>query len=206
MRRQLDLRFKAPIIRSFLFTGTLALLTFSSPSALLASETDSVSSQAQTSAVTNVPEARSGKSIKTLFSDVSQYIGIRYRFGGQTPSGFDCSGFVRYMFGKVFDMQLPRTSREMSSIGTRVPFCDLKPGDLVFFRNKRNQINHVGIFVGDGTFVHSSLSRGITSDRLHEKYFETRFAAAVRILDLPADKQPTDVEQLVKELIDTGKS
>lgn len=204
MRRQLDLLNKAPIIRSFLFLGTLSLLTFSSPSALLASESEMVSVTTSVSSDASVPEAKSGKSIKTLFSDVSQYIGTRYRFGGQTPSGFDCSGFVKYMFGKVFDMQLPRTSREMSSIGTQVPLNDLKPGDLVFFRNKRNQINHVGIFVGDGTFVHSSLSRGITRDQLHEKYFETRLASAVRILNQPTEKQPSEIEQLLLELNDKG--
>jgi cell wall-associated NlpC family hydrolase len=144
------------------------------------------------------PVKQSGESIKTLFTDIRQYLGIRYRFGGQTPAGFDCSGFVRFMFGKVFDMKLPRSSREMSTIGTRVQREELRPGDLVFFQNGHH-INHVGIFVGNGAFVHSSLSRGITRDNLNENYFNHRFAGAVRLLDVPQETLQSDIEKLIEE-------
>lgn len=130
--------------------------------------------------------------MKSFFNDVTQYFGTRYRSGGQSPAGFDCSGFVRFMFGKVFNMQLPRSSREMSAIGNKINRSDLQPGDLVFFQTKNRRINHVGIFIGNDTFVHSSLSKGITENKLQENYFEKRFAGAVRLLDLFPDKLPAN--------------
>lgn len=104
------------------------------------------------------------------------------------------------MFGRVFDMQLPRSSREMSSIGTRIKRSNLEPGDLVFFRNGKGRINHVGIFVGNDSFVHSSLSKGITRDRLNEKYFDRRFAGAVRLLDIPQENiNPANFEGFAED-------
>jgi len=120
-----------------------------------------------------------------FFKNVTQYFGTRYRSGGQTPAGFDCSGFVRFMYDKVFNMTLPRSSREMSVLGQRVSKEELQPGDLVFFNLKSKHIDHVGIFIGNDTFVHSSLSKGITENQLKQKYFDKQFAGAVRLLELP---------------------
>jgi len=113
---------------------------------------------------------------------------------------------VRFMFGKVFEMQLPRSSREMSSIGTKVDRNELRPGDLVFFRNARNRINHVGIFVGNGLFVHSSLSKGITSDRLDEHYYDQRFATGVRVLNQSDQQLPKDLDQLIRGTEEGGEA
>jgi cell wall-associated NlpC family hydrolase len=146
-------------------------------------------------AVTRQTDAPSSR-MSALFSDVRQYFGIRYRFGGTTPAGFDCSGFVQFMFSKVFNMQLPRSSKEMSALGIKVGRSELKPGDLVFFRNGRNRINHVGIFIGNNTFIHSSLSRGITRTSLSENYFDKRFATGVRILDFMDDKASQAFENI----------
>jgi cell wall-associated NlpC family hydrolase len=122
--------------------------------------------------------------MRSFFSDVRQFFGIRYRFGGQSTEGFDCSGFVRFMYDRVFNTKLPRTSIEMAGIGQKVERSELKPGDLVFFQTRGgNRISHVGIFVGNDTFVHSSVSRGITEDRLQQNYYDKRFAGAVRVLD-----------------------
>ena len=150
------------------------------------------------------PVRHSAASIQNLFGDIKQYLGIRYRFGGTTPSGFDCSGFVKYMFSRSLDMELPRSSKEMSAIGTKVQRSELKPGDLVFFRNAKNRINHVGIFVGNDTFVHSSLSRGITRDKLNESYFDKRFATGVRILDIPEKQIQMEIDKLLKENDENG--
>jgi hypothetical protein len=129
-------------------------------------------------------------SMKRFFDNVGQYFGIRYRFGGQTPAGFDCSGFVRFMYNKAFNMHLPRSSREMSAIGNKISKNELQPGDLVFFQTRGQQINHVGIYIGNDTFVHSSLSKGIAEDKLKFQYYEKRFAGAVRLLDLSNDQAP----------------
>ena len=130
----------------------------------------------------------SSGSMQTLFNGVRQYFGTHYRFGGESPAGFDCSGFVRFMFGKTFNMQLPRSSREMASIGNRVEKNELQPGDLVFFQTKGRRINHVGIFIGNDTFVHSSLTKGITEDKLKQNYYEKRFAGGVRLPGLPPEQ------------------
>ena len=129
-------------------------------------------------------------SMQKFFSNVCQYFGTRYQFGGQTPRGFDCSGFVRFMYDKVFNMHLPRSSKEMSAIGNKVNMNELQPGDLVFFQTKDQRINHVGIFIGNDTFVHSSLTKGITEDKLKLTYYGKRFAGAVRLLDPIKDKLP----------------
>jgi cell wall-associated NlpC family hydrolase len=150
------------------------------------------------------PVRHSAASVQNLFTDVKQYLGIRYRFGGQTPSGFDCSGFVKFMFSRSLDMELPRSSTEMSAIGTKVQRSELKPGDLVFFRNAKNRINHVGIFVGNNIFVHSSLSRGITRDNLNESYFNSRFATGVRVIDVPEKQMQQEIESLLRDYDENG--
>jgi cell wall-associated NlpC family hydrolase len=121
--------------------------------------------------------------MQDFFRNVCRYFTTKYRWGGQNPSGFDCSGFVRFMYDKAFNMQLPRSAREMAAIGSKVQRQELKPGDLVFFCTKGSAINHVGIFIGADTFIHSSLSKGITEDQLRENYYDKRFAGAVRLLD-----------------------
>jgi cell wall-associated NlpC family hydrolase len=149
------------------------------------------------------PVLKSTTGFQNLFSDIKQYLGIHYRFGGTTPAGFDCSGFVRYMFNKSLDIELPHSSREMATMGTRVDRSELRPGDLVFFGSSKNRINHVGIFIGDNTFIHSSRSKGITRDTLSESYYNKRFATAVRILDLPEnDASPMDMELWLDTVLD----
>jgi hypothetical protein len=131
--------------------------------------------------------------MKTFFNDVTKYFGTRYRWGGKTPAGFDCSGFVGFMYDKVFNMHLPRTSREMSAIGTKVDKDQLQPGDLVFFQSRGRGINHVGIFIGENSFVHSSTSRGVVEEQLKQNFYEKQFVGAVRLLELPVDKIPVTV-------------
>jgi lipoprotein Spr len=103
------------------------------------------------------------------------------------------------MINKELDVNLPHSSREMASMGTRIDRSDLRPGDLVFFKNGKNRINHVGIFVGNDTFVHSSLSKGITRDTLNESYYSKRFATGVRILDIQGNHLPDDFTNLIDE-------
>ena len=149
--------------------------------------------QTTSSSVTSRPTSLTH--MRDFFSNVSQYFGTRYRLGGQTPAGFDCSGFVRFMFDKVFNMSLPRSSKEMSALGNKVSKDDLQPGDLVFFHSKSQRINHVGIFIGNDSFVHSSLTKGITEDQLKHEYYEKRFAGAVRLLEIPRSTFPAPQKQ-----------
>jgi cell wall-associated NlpC family hydrolase len=90
-----------------------------------------------------------------------QQIGTRYRFGGTTPKGgFDCSGFVRYVLAAL-QINLPRTAQQQSAIGSTIPkdTTSLRPGDLLTF-GKGNKVTHIGIYVGDGRYVHASPKAG----------------------------------------------
>lgn len=174
--------------RAFVFFSALAFqLTL--PATAFCELSAEVPVTAQTVQPPSQPHQTFGH-MKTFFNDVTKYFGTRYRWGGQTPAGFDCSGFVGFMYDKVFNMRLPRTSREMSAIGTKVDKDQLQPGDLVFFQTRGRGINHVGIFIGANTFVHSSLSRGVVEEQLKQNFYEKQFAGAVRILELPVNKLP----------------
>lgn len=111
----------------------------------------------------------------------------RYVFGGTSRSGFDCSGFTRFVLGRSAGVALPRTARDQYETGVHVSRSDLKPGDLVFFKNTyRRGISHVGIYVGNGKFVHAANTRrGVTTDSLDEPYYQHKFAGARRVVGRP---------------------
>jgi cell wall-associated NlpC family hydrolase len=114
-------------------------------------------------------------------------LGTPYKFGGNNPDkGLDCSGFVKHVYKESADLNLPRSAAEMSRLGEDVSQAELKPGDLVFFNTRRQPNSHVGIYAGDGTFVHASSSRTkqVTVSRINEKYWATRFNGARRVLPL----------------------
>lgn len=122
-----------------------------------------------------------GKPDKILQTALS-YKGVKYRFGGATPSGFDCSGFVMYVFNK-HGITLPRTADKQYEVGKKIRAkSDLKPGDLVFFETYEKGASHVGIYQGNGKFVHASSSRGVTVTPLSDTYFAPRYLGARRIL------------------------
>lgn len=121
-----------------------------------------------------------------LIENASENIGIRYRSGGTTKAGFDCSGFMCSTFG-AFDIKLPRTSREQSTVGVQVSAEEAKKGDLIFFKtNGRGQINHVGMVVevneGEIKFIHSSTSNGVIISSTKEKYYERNFSQINRVI------------------------
>ncbi len=112
-------------------------------------------------------------------------IGTPYRLGGRSPeSGLDCSGLVRHVYKQTYDIELPHNGRDMSRQGETVTREELRPGDLVFFNTLGRPFSHVGIYKGDGKFVHAS-SRGarrVTVSDMGNRYWATRFNGARRIL------------------------
>lgn len=111
-------------------------------------------------------------------------VGTPYRYGGNTPeSGFDCSGLVTYVFRDMLDLRLPRTSRELAQVqGPRISPNALAPSDLVFFGSKGN-VTHVGIYVGEGRFVHAPSTGGtVRLDRLDGHYWRDHYTGAKRVL------------------------
>jgi cell wall-associated NlpC family hydrolase len=128
------------------------------------------------------PEPQSSPS--SLAHAARHYLGRRYRYGGTSPSrGFDCSGFVHFLLSR-HGIRAPRTAAELFCMGTPVPRGQLRPGDLVFFRNtaRRRGITHVGIYIGDGKFIHaSSGARRVVVSSLSDPYYAKRFAGARRL-------------------------
>ena len=128
------------------------------------------------------PGTSSGDLAAAIIATGKKYIGVPYKWAGTTPKGFDCSGFVMYVFG-AHGITLPHNSRSMYAFGTSVSKKDLKPGDLVFFYgSNKTVINHVGIYIGNGQFIHSSSSKGITITGLESSYYVNHYYGAKRIL------------------------
>lgn len=116
-----------------------------------------------------------------IVNEAAKYKGIRYVFGGTTPNGFDCSGYVQYVF-KRFNARLTRTADTQAKEGVFVTQRQLKPGDLVFFSTYEPGASHVGIYAGNGKFWSATSSRGIWLCGLQEDYWRTRYYGARRVL------------------------
>ena len=112
----------------------------------------------------------------------AQYLNTPYKYGGATPAGFDCSGFTQYVYKHV-GVSLPRTAAAQAGAGTRVAKANLQPGDLVFFATDGGGIDHVGIYTGNGRFIHSSSPRsgGVIYTSLNDNYYAKSYTGATRI-------------------------
>ena len=127
------------------------------------------------------PDALSGASAAAIIATAKQYIGVPYVWGGSTPSGFDCSGFVQYVFAK-HGITLPRTSAQQYTAGTWVSKSNLQPGDLVFYNTSGSGVSHLGIYIGNGQFIHASSSKGVMISEMSNSYWSARYYGARRVL------------------------
>ena len=130
------------------------------------------------------PSALKGDSTtlaQKIITTGKKYIGVPYVWGGSTPNGFDCSGFVQYVF-RQHGISLPRTSAQQYTVGTAVSKNALIPGDLVFFNTSGSGVSHLGIYIGNGEFLHASTSKGVTISLLSNSYWAARYMGAKRVL------------------------
>jgi len=124
--------------------------------------------------------------VNNLVEKATDNIGVRYKAGGTTRSGFDCSGLVYTTFESE-DLKLPRSSYEQAKIGKIIPLNDAKKGDLIFFKtNKSRQINHVGLITevnsNEIKFVHSSTSKGVIISSTKEPYYKNAYEQINRVV------------------------
>lgn len=123
----------------------------------------------------------SGRNASSLVSYSKQFIGTPYVSGGSSPSGFDCSGFTSYVYSN-YGVSLPRTAASQAGVGIEVSRSELAPGDLVFF-NTYGGISHVGIYVGDNSFIHSTVPGDtVKISSMSSSYYSSRFVCARRVL------------------------
>ncbi|OIQ71511.1 murein DD-endopeptidase MepH precursor [mine drainage metagenome] len=138
-----------------------------------------------------------------LVVNALSFLGVRYHYGGDTArTGFDCSGFVRYVYQETLGTALPHNAASQSRVGEKITENQLRPGDLVFFNTLRRAFSHVGIYIGNGEFIHSPRSgQSVRIESLDSPYWSKRFDGARRIVTGPNaqvaqdDTPPPSVDQ-----------
>ena len=123
--------------------------------------------------------SRGLSSAVNLINNAYKFIGTPYVYGACGPNTFDCSGFTKYVYS-MLGISIPRTSQTQYGYGTVIGKENLKIGDLVFF-NTYSYHGHVGIYIGNGDFIHASSSRGVMVSSLQSGYYNTRYAGATRV-------------------------
>jgi cell wall-associated NlpC family hydrolase len=120
---------------------------------------------------------------KAVIQTALSLLGTPYRFGGTTPQGFDCTGFINYVYRHSVDIVLPRESHNLIRAGKPISATDLQPADLVYFKIERQKPLHVGIYIGNGKFIHAPSSKGrVNIQSLGMDYWRDRFIAARRVI------------------------
>jgi cell wall-associated NlpC family hydrolase len=128
-----------------------------------------------------VSEATSSKA-SAIINTAKSLLGVPYVWGGASPSGVDCSGFIQYVFGKN-GISMPRTAADQYKVGTSISKGDLRPGDLVFFETYKPGASHVGIYLGSGSFIHASSGKGeVTISNLSSSYYTSHYLGSRRVI------------------------
>lgn len=131
------------------------------------------------------------------------FLGVPYRRGGNSAeTGFDCSGFVRAMYEQTIGLALPRKADQQAAATEKIDRADLQPGDLVFFNTLRRAFSHVGIYVGEGKFIHSPRSGAeVRVEDMGGSYWKRRFDGARRVSHSPKSAPPTPLPSTATESI-----
>jgi len=133
-----------------------------------------------------------GDKTDKMLGQAMNLLGVPYKRGGSAAeTGFDCSGFVRHLYETSIGRLLPRRSDEQAAVTDKIDRSELNPGDLVFFNTMRRTFSHVGIYIGDGKFIHSpSAGKSVRVDDLRAAYWTKRFTGARRVQE-PASTEVT---------------
>lgn len=116
-----------------------------------------------------------------LLKAMANWKGVPYKYGGNTKSGTDCSGFVSSLYKEVYGKQLHRSSKDMVKDVRFIPKKDLQAGDLLFFKINSNKITHVGIYIADNKFIHATTRNGVMVNDLDQKYYAESYYKSGRV-------------------------
>ncbi len=117
-----------------------------------------------------------------LYYEVFDWIGTHYKYAGKTKKGIDCSGFVSEMYRCAYCIDLQGGSRDIWPLVKQVEKTDLQEGDILFFKIKKGQISHVGVYLGNNKFAHASVGNGVIISDLNEDYYKKRFYKGGRLI------------------------
>ena len=170
-------------LKTILFAGTIVALSMPSAANPAWTVTDGAIGVVQAPTERNEAAAEPARLTDLLIHAISM-VGVKYKYGGNSAQiGFDCSGFVRHVFAESLALDLPRSSQAMGKLGLTVASTDLHPGDLVFYNTRRSTFSHVGIYLGEGRFVHApSRGKSVEIVNMAESYWKNRFNGARRII------------------------
>jgi len=193
-------------LRSLLLSGFAAcVLTLASqPAQALPEGADAISRFLQERFTVDTTATAALGGVRETASDLvlsaMNFLGVRYRFGGTSEeTGFDCSGFTRHVFENSVGLLLPRRSSEQAQAPGLLSIRqdDLKPGDLVFFNTMRSAFSHVGIYVGEGKFIHAPRTgSSVRVEDMHQDYWLRRFDGARRVPQLSTGGAPRNLNAL----------
>ena len=144
----------------------------------------------------DIPAKTEASSVDKLISEAKKWIGTKYSYGGHSRKGTDCSGMVMELFLKVFDIKLPRNSAQQQAFCTRIGQKEIQAGDLIFFATgkNRNQVSHVGLYIGENEMIHASTSRGVIISNINEKYYSSKYHSSGRVIALQSTSTAAPTE------------
>ncbi|MDD2166320.1 NlpC/P60 family protein [Glaesserella parasuis] len=168
------------LTKTVLFSLTIALSIGYSSNAVASLSTKPATPTQLNKAKTTAKFASAEKQDVTqkVMNVYRQWAGTRYRLGGESKAGIDCSAFVQAIMDSAFSQHFPRSTAEQRHMGKSISKSELRPGDLVFFRKN----NHVGVYIGNGKFVHASSSQGVTTSSMSERYWAKSYTQSRRVL------------------------
>ena len=129
-----------------------------------------------------------------LLAEARKWLGTKYRYGGHSRSGTDCSGMIMELFQKVYGLKLPRSSAQQREYCSNIGRDELQAGDLMFFDTSKGRrgVSHVGLYMGNGEMIHASSSRGVIISRIDERYYTDKYHSSGRVLASSPKKTDTE--------------
>jgi len=118
---------------------------------------------------------------KALYKEYKKWLGAKYKYGGESLKGVDCSSFVQQVYYDAFRLRIPRTTKKQSKVGRKIRKKELQAGDMIFFKTGWN-VRHVGIIIENGKFIHVSTKRGVSKSSIYNPYWRSNYWQSRRVL------------------------